>query len=211
MSVNIHILKAGSDLDQYEDLIRNEIENTIDKVSSFTDLPSIDIVVDNNADSTIPEIGVGGMAPNANLHYIHIDTSFAHTEESLAREIRSTTAHEVHHCIRSDSVGYGKTLLEAMVSEGLADHFDIELNGGDPKKWDVALDEDQIGSLLDKAKDDFYNEKYDHSKWFFGGDEIPRWTGYTLGFKLVRDYMESNNKKASELIHTPAEEFLNVL
>ncbi len=42
--------------------------------------------------------------------------------------------------------------------------------------------------------------------WFFGSDElgIPRWTGYSLGFKIVRGYLARNpGTKASALATAP--------
>jgi uncharacterized protein YjaZ len=39
--------------------------------------------------------------------------------------------------------------------------------------------------------------------------EIPTWTGYTLGFQLVREYFKKHpESKASTLYNLPAEEFI---
>ena len=35
---------------------------------------------------------------------------------------------------------------------------------------------------------------------FDGNDEIPRWSGYSLGFYLVKKYMNDHNLALSELI-----------
>ncbi|MBU1558013.1 DUF2268 domain-containing protein [Patescibacteria group bacterium] len=39
--------------------------------------------------------------------------------------------------------------------------------------------------------------------------KIPRWTGYSIGFRLVKDYMEKSGKSASELVNVSAEKFLS--
>ena len=54
----------------------------------------------------------------------------------------------MHHCARWGTVGYGETLLEAMISEGLAEHFDIEVNKTKPTMWATALDKKNLEKYL---------------------------------------------------------------
>ena len=211
MAVNIHILKASGTLEKFEDAIVSAFEDGLREVANRITLPSVDVVFDDDGSSAIPETGVGGFSPSAHLLYIHINTEFRGIEQRLDPEIKSTLAHELHHCARWAARGYGKTLLEALVSEGLADHFDIEANGGEPKPWSIAIGGDELARLLDKAKSEFGNDSYDHTSWFFGSEEkdIPRWTGYSLGYSLVNDYLKKNNKKASELVAADAVSFVS--
>ncbi|MBU6388586.1 hypothetical protein KGQ72_01790 [Patescibacteria group bacterium] len=210
MAVNIHILKASGTLEKFEDAIVSAFEGGLSEVTNKITLPSVDVVIDDNGSSAIPETGVGGFAPSAHLLYIHINPEFKDIEQRLGSEIRSTLTHELHHCACWAARGYGKTLLEALISEGLADHFDIEVNGGEPKLWSVAISSVELARLLDKAKSEFGNDSYDHAAWFFGSKEkdIPRWAGYSLGFSLVDDYLKKNNKKASELVAADAFSFV---
>ncbi len=207
MSVNIHILKASGRLEQFEAVITTALKAGLAEVQTKITLPRLDVVVVDDNDSAIPETGVGGSAPNAHLLYIYIDPTFHNLETVLDFEIRSTLAHELHHCARWAAVGYGTTLLEAIVSEGLADHFDIEVNGAEPKPWSVALPEKELQSILKKAQEEF-NSEYIHSDWFYGSKEIPRWAGYSLGFKIVGDYISKTGKSASELVATSHTEFI---
>ncbi|MES0476805.1 MULTISPECIES: DUF2268 domain-containing putative Zn-dependent protease [Citrobacter freundii complex] len=47
----------------------------------------------------------------------------------------------LHHAARWQGPGYGSTLGEALVSKGLADHFSLELFGGEPELWErLSLD-----------------------------------------------------------------------
>ena len=207
MSINLHILKASGRLDKFEASIKKAFEAGINDVQNKLTLPPLDVVVVDEADMAIAETGVGGSAPNAHVLYIYINPDFANLEAVLELEIRSTLAHELHHCARWAAVGYGTTLLEAIVSEGLADHFDTEVNGGSPKPWSIALSEDELQSTMLKAKESF-NSDYNHSDWFYGSKEIPRWAGYSLGFKIVGDYITKTGKSASELVATSHTEFI---
>ncbi len=50
---------------------------------------------------------------------------------------------------------------------------------------------------------------FNFGHWFFtGNSELPPWTGYTLGFRLVQDYLDRNpGTSAASLVQTPAELF----
>jgi uncharacterized protein YjaZ len=210
MSINLYILKASGRLKVLENQIESAFDGVLRGIENKITLPHVDVVIDDDVNSVIPETGVGGFAPSANLLYIHINPDFKGIEQKIDFEIKSTLAHELHHCARWASCGYGKTLLEAIISEGLADHFDIEINNGPPKPWSVAVAGSELEKLKEKARSEFTNDNYDHSVWFFGSESknIPRWTGYSLGFSLVGDYIKKSGKKASELVSERAESFI---
>lgn len=210
MNINLHILNASGTLTQYLKTIEMSFKEALEQIRNRIPISNIDIVIYDNPTHAIPEIGIGGYAPTPNLIFVSIDPKFPNLKNSIENELKRTLAHELHHCVRSRSVGYGDTLLEALVTEGLADHFNLEVYGGKPHPWDIALSEEQIKDYLEKAKTNFNDKNYDHNSWFFGSKEkdIPRWTGYTLGFKIVKRYLEKNlDKKPSKIYTTKAEEF----
>jgi uncharacterized protein YjaZ len=212
MNINLHLLNASGSLDDFAEHIKNTFDQTIKTISEKVKISDIDIVIYDHPYGAIPEIGIGGYAPSANLIFISLNPKFPDLSKSLNQELKSTLAHEIHHCLRWQKPGYGNTLLEALISEGLADHFDLEINGSNPRLWMTALDQNQISVLLEKAKTEFSNDVYDHNAWFFGSEEkdIPRWTGYSLGFKIVSDYLEKNkDKKPSSLYNTTSEEIIS--
>ena len=208
MSISFHILKAGGRLEKFQVQILDSLRVGLEHIEQKLSLPSIDVVVVDDPQSAILETGVGGSAPTAHLLYIYVDPEFTDLDMKLDFEIRSTLTHELHHCARWAGIGYGNTLLEAVISEGLADHFDIEVNGGTPKPWDTAIQGEELETLLEKAKLESTNSDYDHAAWFYGSAKIPHWAGYSLGFKLVGDYMQKTQKKASELVLEPASSFI---
>jgi hypothetical protein len=72
----------------------------------------------------IPETGVGGLTDESGDVRIAIDVERRDLRESLETWVPAMVAHEVHHSSRiRTGTGYGATLGEALVSEGLADHF----------------------------------------------------------------------------------------
>lgn len=207
---NLHILNGSGTLTQYLGVIETSFIEALEQIRKKINISNIDIVVYDNPDHAIKEIGIGGCAPTPNLIFVSLDPKFPNLAKSIENELKRTLAHELHHCMRQRSVGYGDTLLEALVTEGLADHFNLEVYKGRPHPWDTNLSDEQIKNYLEKAKTKFNDKNYDHNSWFFGSKEenIPRWTGYTLGFTIVKKYLEKNlDKKPSELYSTKAEEF----
>jgi Predicted Zn-dependent protease (DUF2268) len=101
--------------------------------------------------------------------------------------------------------GYGVTLGQALVSEGLADHFASEVFPDTPSRpCDHALTRAQERSLWLVARRVLNIPfGYDHWEWFFGAGTIPRWAGYTLGYEIVGQYL-SHRRTAADAVHVDA-------
>lgn len=201
------IVAKPEDLRDFAKQIERLIPSIFEEVESRFPLPSVEVLIEDNPTATIAETGLGGFSPDANHVYVRINPEKKGLKKNFERELRSTLAHELHHCARWASVGYGTTLLEAMVSEGLADHFDIEVNKSKPKPWSVALSERELRTVREKAEPLFYSA-YDESEWFFGSADVPPWAGYSLGFKIVGDYIEQTGSSAGALVGERAEKFI---
>ncbi len=214
MVVNIFVLTATGRLGKYKSDIVSAAGTAIKIIRNKMPLPEIDVVFRDNPENTIPNLGIGGFS-NANYVAVALDPDFKNFDETIKEEIIRTLAHEFHHCARWDSVGYGNTIFEALVTEGLADHFDIEVTGKKPQAWDTALSPRQLPNMKNLVEKEFRNKPRNFWKsqreWFFGSKEkkIPKWTGYTLGFNIVKTYLERNpDKKPSQLFDVKAREFL---
>ena len=169
---NLHILKLSERLKKFEKETNHIAETTLNRVENKIKNLKVDIVVSDQPHSVIPEIGLGGYAPTKNVLYIYTDPGREIFSEIIQRDLPRTLAHELHHCARWQSIGYGKTLLEAMVSEGLADHFDIEINHVDSPPWSTALKEQEITELLVRARKSFHDNNYDFIYTTFGATKI---------------------------------------
>lgn len=212
MNIISHILNASGSLTSHIKDINKIFNKTIGKITKKIPISNIDIVFEDNPYNIIPEIGIGGQTQNQNLIYISLDSHQPSFKKILIDQLERVLVHEIHHCARWKGAGYGTTLLEAIILEGLADHFEIEINNKKPEPWSVKLNKNQIKKYLFKAKREFNNKKYNHYDWFFGTNKsIPRWAGYSLGFYLVNEYLNKHpNKKPSQLINTKAKEFVNL-
>ena len=210
MTSKITILQASPAIQPLRDKIKTAAKKSFQLVKKYIPIDNVDIVIFDHAYGTIKHLGVGGYAPNSHTVLVYIDPKHKAFQKNINEYLLGTIAHELHHVMRWRGPGYGKTLFEALITEGLADHFETEVRGGTPGKWDTALTDKEIQRLLKLAKKEFDNENYNHAEWFFGSKKrnIPYWTGYSLGFYLVGEYLKRYpNKKASSLYSLNANKF----
>ena len=205
------IFDDGGTLDDYNSAIVDVMAETISAINEVMPIDNVLIRIATEPSRVIPEIGIGGFAANAQEVIIWIDPTFVNLSQSIEIELAPLIAHELHHAKRMRTIGYGVTLLEASVSEGLADCFAIEITGISPPLWSIALTGDELENWTSIASDMWNDKPYDHNKWFFGtSPDIPRWAGYVIGFKLVKDFIEKNpTRQASNLFDEPADSFID--
>jgi uncharacterized protein YjaZ len=184
----------GSALEPYQDEIRALTESTLERVSEALSIRGVTLTVAAEPQRAIGGYGFGGFAPDARTVQISLDPSFPGFAELMQERLPPIVAHELHHTARWSGPGYGSTVLEAMVSEGLADRFSIELLGATVPPWSNAFPREQNDQYLDRARPEFDSSSFDFDDGlFFGADpSLPRWTGYTLGFRLIEAYQAAN-------------------
>lgn len=212
MSINLHILNASGKFDGEKENIQYRFGNAVRSIKNLMPIEHIDIVI-MCSKCVITEIGIGGYSPDAHTLNVYLDPDHDKYHFAIAQHLDRILAHESHHCMRWRGPGYGKTLGEALVTEGLADHFDRELNGKPAQPWSKALSGEQIEILKSRSMGCLW-EPYDHRAWFFGSEkeDLPRWGGYSLGYYLIHKYLEKKpGERASILYAKPAEEIFRVL
>lgn len=196
---NLNVAFSKSAEEYLGDSARKILEPSLLRIQeAFPDLQT-QIFIDIDEKRTIPEIGSNGFTdPGDGRVSIWIDPSPPGGRTALLGIwLPATLAHELHHSIRIlHGPGYGISLGEALVTEGLADAFVHEAFPSTPAlPWDAAID-DATQSRMWKLAQPKLLDSYslsDHRRWFFGGDGIPRWTGYTLGYRLATSYLESSS------------------
>ena len=203
------VFTNGETLGERQDAITAKAREAVALVNEIMPVEEIKITVRASAQNAIPEIGVGGYNPDRNEVIISFDPNFPDLDQTIEEELAFQFAHEMHHAKRRRAVGYGSTLLQAAVSEGLADCFAEEVTNKSPSPWSLALTGDDLDLWLANAMDVWNESGYDHAQWFLGStQDIPRWTGYAIGYKLVKDFIMANpDRKASDLFDEPASSF----
>lgn len=190
--------------------IEEVVRETLARVRPLLPVDGVTIFVQagNASTSVIPEIGIGGRADRGAVR-LTFDPESPFLAASIEAELSPMLAHELHHVARIRAIGYGNHLLGAMISEGLADQFAVEAAGIDPPLWSTALDSGQLATWTSRAREQWFDAGYDHSAWFFGTGEIPRWAGYTIGFRMTGEFLAAApSRRASTSYAEPASSFV---
>lgn len=120
--ITIHILNAQGKLTVHCKWLRTTLTDTYVQVTRLMPTPSVDVIV-KAGKSVIPEKGHAGFCPESGVIYITVDPENPAFCKNVAHSIERMFAHELHHAARWAGPGYGSTLGEALVSEGLAAIF----------------------------------------------------------------------------------------
>lgn len=194
-TIHTHIANATGELDDLKSMISSAVEKSVKIAEKDLDINQIDIFFVSASESIIPEYGIGGRTPGPNHIYLTLDPDSDLLSEDHLVE---TLLHEMHHAMRWRSSGYGITLGEAMVSEGLACMYESVYRGTVPIYARTAIPQSQI----DQAKKllDTNDSWLEHDRWFYGSDDIVRWFGYTYGYRICREYADKNNLTAAEMV-----------
>lgn len=208
---SLHWLEAEGSLEPWRDVIDAEIAATYELVAGFVKPPRLDILVQRLSGWVIPEIGMVGHAYRPSLFALTLDPDNANFARCVGDgTLRRQVAHEVHHCLRLAAIGWGRSLGDALINEGLAGHFVRHLFASPPEPWERVVDTDVASSFFPGAGE-LASTTYDHDAWFFGtGGPLPRWIGYTLGYTIVGRWLETvGDVNGGAMVNTAAAEVLS--
>lgn len=206
-----HFLKTNKELVTVADQMRDIFAVTAEKAVSLTEEVTTDIVVRHSPQNAIPELGISGQyTKDARCIDIYVDLNNSHLKKNFETEVARTLIHEYMHVVREQYVPWENgTLLDSLIAEGLAQSFEIEVQSElPPSIYATSFSEEELKELWNKAKDILDQRGWINDEWFFGSDKIKRWSGYSLGFKLVQDKIKGSGLEASELYELPSAEFI---
>ncbi len=204
--LHLHLLDARGALSTLRDWVCTTLTTTHDKAAAHLPLGPLDAVVQAGR-HVIPEKGHVGHAPGPGVIFVTLDPDNSALHADASQSLARMFAHELHHAARWDGPGYGRSLGEALVSEGLAGCFVREMFGPPPEPWE-ALPLATIRAHISHAAQHWNDHSYDHAAWFFGSGDLPRWLGYSLGTALVAHHITLHpGTDAANLAHAPADTF----
>ncbi|MBI4426386.1 MAG: hypothetical protein HY567_02315 [Candidatus Kerfeldbacteria bacterium] len=215
MDPRIHILEANPPLRRFAAILRKECEHSLQRIKLLLKFKDVDIVLADDPRKVVKPLVIGGWTQNSHLVFVWLNSSHRYFANRIRTEIGRTLAHELHHVARWQLTGkYGRNLFEALVTEGLADHFVLQVFDGKPEPWDIVLSHGALKRFIIRARREFANRSYDHRAWFYGsqGRRIPKWTGYSLGFYVVARYLEQHPRETpARLVGASANKFFSAV
>jgi len=133
--------------------------------------------------------GVMGMTVGSGKIWIQI------YPESIWRDwIPYTVAHEYHHSVWTNRyLSQSFDLVDYLMFEGRADSFAHMVYPDVVAPWTEALTAEQEAAQW-QAMQPYLGtlSGMTQRKFMFGGTDVPRWAGYTIGFHIVQDYLKKH-------------------
>lgn len=192
MMLNTVILKSKRELGKIENRrLREVINKHAHKAGNLLGINLVNVAV-NFSKRVIPETGEVGYAAD-DWVWITIDPTrkSKELEKTIASIIPATIYHEINHIAREKYVGESKNLLEAVITEGLANAFAEEQWPKFKAPWSI-YSKNKILPFMRDLENEKKNKKYSYGDWFFGTGDKPRWLGYQLGSYIINSIKEKN-------------------
>lgn len=212
MNIKLHLINASGSLNAFIEDIQLEFSRTIKIVTEKLPLDNIDVVIWDNSESTIEQYGIGGHTIKANYISISLAPKNPNIHKNFRKNFENTLIHEFNHAARMQALPREYvSRLEASIMEGVAEHFEIEVTGKQPEIWDTAVTGKDLKKFVKIAKENKSTTDYIYYDWLFGNKKtgIPEWTGYSVGFYLVGEYLKKHpDKKASTIYALDEKEFV---
>lgn len=149
----------------------------------------------------IPEDGIGGRTYRADFILITLDLKKDPTEDTLFEII----CHELCHAARwGANPEYMTTLFDGIINEGIATAFEEKIATDNHHKQVflntiLSRSDAENQKLLDQLRPQLDHADYNYNAIFFTGNaELPKWTGYSIGYYLVKKYLSITNKTISQ-------------
>ena len=212
MTIEFHLLDA---MDEIPALLKHdvmcELEAANEQIAQHLRLDHLDVVVAPEP-WVLPEWGLSGRANGPGRITITLDPASPRLRDpERCDRVFGTLAHEMHHVARLRSGVEAYTLGARFVSEGLAQCFEEEVGAPTPF-YALALDDETLARMAQRARPLLAADDYAHDDWMFGrkGDpDWPRHAGYALGYALVSAWLETRALSAGEAAGVPATEVID--
>ncbi|SIO20445.1 Predicted Zn-dependent protease [Paraburkholderia phenazinium] len=213
MACELHILDAQGRLPALHDQLGELFRLAVAEVESYLPIDRVDCSVYYDPEATIPEVGIGAYTESPFRISLALDPENPAFHRNLAIEFVSAFAHECHHAVRMQGVGYGSAVGEALVSEGLACHFKSHFRGGAAPFYARALAATELARVARLAADRWGETPHDQGLWFFGKDAnlLPLFAGYSIGYSIVGRGIDQLGQSAAQLVNESAESFRPLL
>jgi hypothetical protein len=151
---------------------------------------SITVSYASSSSQVIPQTGTDGFTDPGTgaITLVFGQTPQASLSPIMQLWLPRTFSHEIDHSVRIlAGPGFGASLLEEIITEGISSAFDMAAFPGTPNPWDRAITRSQECALWKQAQP-LLGSPGLYDQWMFGGGGIPHWTGFTIGYDIVTGY-----------------------
>ncbi|HCG8584520.1 TPA: hypothetical protein NJ534_005047 [Vibrio parahaemolyticus] len=209
MSYRVTLLNATGALSPVADYLYEQLNSLSLQLADHFELTNIDVTISPFGHGDAPQSGIGGCCLSPYRVEVLLDTQRTDIKTVIKNELAAVLAHELHHLFRMRAGENGLTLGEVLIMEGLACHFERQVNGGIiPSLFELIKDRDWW-PFYTEMKDKLTSLDYNFDAYFLGSDESrwPKYMGYWVGYNLVAEYLVNFHGSELDLVGAKAEIF----
>ena len=209
---NIEGYKVLSDIEKKD--IKRIIARTVEKCNKKLPIPTKNYIFvfpwfpsDNEA---IFQGSFGFAAYSCVLHlFVSPDLL---NEKSLADSIVHEISHTISYHFNFEHFG-NWSLLDHIVNEGLAENFREDILKSDPAPWAIALSKKESFGILESLQSFLGSKSVPLQRdILFGNKLYKRWTGYSIGYWLVKEFRRKNKTLSwEETFKSSPQDILNLV
>lgn len=213
--INVLLTEANGNLTSEKEMILRAVKTAEEYAFSRLKIDwDIDMLITNRLHNIlIPEDGVGGRTRSSDFIELAIDG-----EKTTGNLISEMIVHELCHAVRwGKNNEWVKSLFDDVVFEGLACALEAEFAKSRTEKsffirTIFERSDDENEKIFELLWDELNSDKYDYDMIFFSGnDKLPRWSGYSLGYYLVKKYLERSGENIEDVFADKYADFRQVL
>jgi len=210
MATKINILNASERFSYVLGLLESKAQSSLVEIQKHIELPNLDIVISPCSEEYKTESGILGCVSTPYVIDVLLDTDREDLSDIINNELTAVIAHELHHAIRSSFGVQEKNLLQTLISEGLACHFETKFSNGVSSSFFADVKKHEWRDLYSKMHTNLKDSDFNYSVYFGGKDtsKFPNRAGYWVGFNLVSEYINKYGGCAVTLVSISAEEFV---
>jgi uncharacterized protein YjaZ len=187
-----------------------EYTSKFNKILKFRDVPLIVYIFPWYPTEKLSK-DMGGISAYAMYHgVIHL---YIDLEKYSKKSLEETIAHELNHLKYYENFEsiFDLTIQDQIILEGLAEFFRDDTIGGRSAPWTKNLNKKELVKAVQDLQP--HLDKVDwnlHNEIFYGSKKWKRWTGYSVGYYLVKKYLKSQkNINWQKIMKLKSSEFLN--
>ncbi|EHH1244688.1 hypothetical protein ABVY47_004877 [Vibrio parahaemolyticus] len=209
MSYRVTLLNATGALSPVADYLYEQLNSLSLQLADHFELNNIDVTISPFGHGDAPQSGIGSYCLSPYRVEVLLDTQRTDIKTVIENELAAVLSHELHHLFRMRAGENGLTLGEVLIMEGLACHFERQVNGGIiPSLFELIKDRDWR-PFYTEMKDKLTSLDYNFDAYFLGSDESrwPKYLGYWVGYNLVAEYLANFHGSELDLVGAKAEIF----
>ena len=148
--------------------------------------------------------GIAGYTPWHNTILIHI-----YPCKGWQNVLKSVFLHELAHTQTKEFYEENKAIYKQLIHEGLAEVFREYVLENSDARIIKNISEAKLKKIMHEIKDSLFKMDYQlYKDLFYNADKYPLWTGYAIGYKIVKNFLKHKRTNIKRLLDTPSKSIL---